>query len=116
MRGATTVASDDARAITEATQHLLAQMLERNSLSLDDVISMLFTATQDLTATFPAEAARALGISDVPLLCAQEIAVPGALGRCIRVLMHINTELARGELRHVYLNGAVDLRADLSDT
>lgn len=114
VRGATTVVADSAEAITAATGELLSEMLERNSLRSEDLISIVFTATPDLSAEFPAVAARALGMADVPLLCAQEIAVPGALGRCIRVLLHVNTDRERRELRHVYLNGAVDLRSDLA--
>lgn len=116
LRGATTVTEDDAAAISEATKELLGEMLTRNGLSPEGLISILFTATPDLTAAFPAAAARSLGISEVPLLCAQEIAVPGALARCIRVLAHIQTERGRAELRHVYLNGAVDLRSDLAES
>ena len=113
LRGAITVAADDAGAIRGATEELLKEMLERNSVASEDLISVVFTATPDLTAGFPAEAARALGISDVPLLCASEIAVPDALPRCVRVLMHVYTELDRGSLRHVYLRGAEALRTDL---
>ena len=113
LRGAITVESDDAAAITEATSELLREMLERNSVTAEDLISVVFTATPDLTAGFPAAAARALGIADVPLLCAAEIAVPGALPRCVRVLMHVHTEAERAALRHVYLRGAEALRTDL---
>lgn len=115
VRGATTVEVDTAVAITRATAELLEAMLTRNGLAVDDLISVVFTATPDLTAGFPAAAARSLGLSDVALLCAQEIAVPEALPRCIRVLMHVQTDAARSELRHVYLNDAVGLRADLAD-
>lgn len=114
VRGATTVDVDAADAITSATAELLEAMLTRNGLAVDDLVSLVFTATPDLTAGFPAAAARSLGLSDVPLLCAQEIAVPHALPRCIRVLMHVHTDVARSELRHVYLNDAVDLRSDLA--
>lgn len=114
LRGATTVASDDAAAIAAATKELLEAMLGRNRLTPGDLISVVFTATPDLRAGFPAAAARALGISDVPLLCAQEIAVADALPRCIRVLMHIQTPDGRPNPRHVYLNDAVELRSDLA--
>lgn len=113
LRGATTVDADDAEAITEATAELLTEMLGRNGVAPDDLISVVFTATPDLTAGFPAAAARSLGLSDVPLLCAAEIAVPGAMARCIRVLMHVYTGADRAELRHVYLRDAEALRADL---
>ncbi len=109
------MAANDAGLIADATRELLEEMLRRNDVSLDDLISVVFTATPDLTAAFPAGAARSLGISDVPLLCAQEIGVPGALGKCVRVLMHVHTDRERAALRHVYLNGAVDLRSDLAD-
>ncbi|MDP9068089.1 MAG: chorismate mutase [Actinomycetota bacterium] len=115
LRGATTTTADDPTAIATATRELLGEMLARNSVHPDDLISVVFTATSDLTADFPAAAARALGISDVPLLCAQELDVPGATRRCIRVLMHLNTPLSRAELRHVYLNEARSLRTDLLD-
>lgn len=113
LRGATTVERDDAQVIIEATRELLEEMLVRNEVATDDLISLVFTATPDLVSDFPAAAARAIGISDVPLLCAREIAVDGALPRCIRVLMHLHTTRSRGELRHVYLNGATSLRSDL---
>ena len=116
LRGATTVDRDSPETIVEATQELLEQMLARNEAAPDHLISLVFTTTPDLISEFPAAAARALGISDVPLLCATEIAVPGAMPRCIRVLMHLHTELGRDRLRHVYLNDASQLRTDLSDT
>lgn len=113
LRGATTVERDEAQAIIDATRELLQEMLVRNEVAPEDLISLVFTATPDLVSDFPAAAARALGISDVPLLCAREIAVEGALPRCIRVLMHLHTTRTRAQLRHVYLNGATSLRADL---
>lgn len=113
LRGATTVERDDAETIIEATRELLEEMLVRNGVATEDLISLVFTATPDLVSDFPAAAARAIGISDVPLLCAREIAVDGALPRCIRVLMHLHTTRSRGQLRHVYLNGATSLRSDL---
>lgn len=115
LRGATTVTGNEPEAIINATAELLREMLTRNDIGADALISVVFTATRDLTADFPAAAARAIGISDVPLLCAQEIAVPDALPRCVRVLMHIATSRPRGELRHVYLNEARRLRSDLVD-
>ena len=113
IRGAITVAADEGDAIVAATEELLAAMLTRNEVAPDDVISALFTTTPDLTAEFPAAAARRLGLADVPLLCAAEIAVPGALPRCVRVLLHVDTERARAEIDHVYLGAARSLRADL---
>lgn len=115
LRGATSVERDDAALIEAATRELLEQMLERNSAAPEDLVSLIFTATPDLTAAFPAAAARELGLGDVPLLCAQEIAVPGALPRCVRVLMHLYTERDYASLRHVYLGEARRLRADLAE-
>lgn len=113
LRGATTCGVDTAQAITEATIELLGEMMERNGVDHDDVVSVLFTTTPDLVATFPATAAREIGFGDVPLLCASEIAVPGAMARCVRVLMHLYTSRSRAELHHVYLRKAVSLRDDL---
>lgn len=115
LRGAITVAADEAGAIVGATTELLKEMLDRNDAVPDDLISVVFTATEDLTSEFPAAAARALGISGVPLLCAQEIPVPGAVPRCIRVLMHLYTERDYASLRHVYLRDARGLRTDLPE-
>lgn len=115
LRGATTATADTAASIASATQELLAEMFTRNRVSGPDVVSIIFTATPDLTAEFPAAAARSAGISGVPLLCAQEMAVPGAVGRCIRVLMHLYTDTPAEELRHVYLRGASQLRTDLPE-
>ncbi|HQU25690.1 MAG TPA: chorismate mutase [Acidimicrobiales bacterium] len=113
LRGATTCGVDTAQAITEATIELLGEMMVRNGVDHDDVVSVLFTTTPDLVATFPATAAREIGFGDVPLLCASEIAVPGAMPRCVRVLMHLYTTRPRAELHHVYLRKAVSLRDDL---
>lgn len=114
IRGATTVPHDDPDAIREATRELLREMLSRNTLSSDDVGQVLFTLTPDLTSEFPARAARDLGWTDIPLLCMQEIAVPGALPRCIRVLMVVATRQARSAVAHVYLRDARGLRPDLA--
>ncbi|MGH2737090.1 MAG: chorismate mutase [Actinomycetota bacterium] len=113
LRGATTVARDSPDAIIDATAELLRELIARNALVLDDLISLVFTATPDLTAEFPAVAARGLGISDVALLSAQEIAVPGSLPRCIRVLAHCYSTRPRADLHHVYLGDARELRTDL---
>ena len=115
LRGATTVATDEAEEIVAATKALIEEMLDRNGAQAGDLISLVFTATEDLRAAFPAVAARRLGISDVPLLCAQEIAVEGALPRCIRVLAHLYTDRDYASLRHVYLGEARTLRSDLTD-
>ncbi|MGH2748147.1 MAG: chorismate mutase [Actinomycetota bacterium] len=113
VRGAITVGADDRDEIVAATAELLREVLVRNDATPDDVVSVIFTATPDLTAAFPAAAARELGMEDVPLLCASEIPVEGALPRCVRVMMHLITPRPRGELQHVYLGGARELRADL---
>ena len=113
IRGATTADSDDPEVIRAATRELLAEMTARNGLRPSDVISAVFTVTSDLTSEFPARAARELGWLDVPLHCTMEIPLPGALARCIRVLLHIESERARASIEHVYLHGARVLRPDL---
>jgi chorismate mutase len=115
LRGATTVAVDGSEAIEDATETVLREMIERNGVDAGDIISLVFTATPDLTAAFPAAAARRLGLGHVPLLCAQEIPVPGAMPRVVRVLMHLYTDRDYASLRHVYLGDARKLREDLPD-
>jgi len=115
LRGATTVDADDIDQIQERVQTLVIQMLERNSVSNDDLISILFTATDDIHSMFPAAAARAVGLGDVPLICARELDIVGGTERCLRVMMHLTTELSRAELHHVYLEGAKGLRDDLPE-
>ncbi|HEU4586105.1 MAG TPA: chorismate mutase [Gemmatimonadaceae bacterium] len=114
VRGATTVEKDDADLVVSATRELLATLAERNAFAPEQVISAIFTVTPDITSEFPARAARELGWVDVPLLCALEIPTERGLAHCIRVLLHIETELPRSALRHVYLRDAVELRPDLS--
>lgn len=113
IRGATTVERDDAELIRSATRELLEEMVRRNDVREDALISIIFTVTADLRAEFPARAARDLTWDDVPLLCTVEIPVPGALARCIRVLMHVQSPLTRDRIRHVYLGAARALRPDL---
>lgn len=113
VRGATQVDADDREQILDAIAELMAAVLERNALTTEDVISVVFTATPDLTAEFPAYAARRAGVTDVPMLCATEIPVPGSLPRVLRLLAHVETERSRHDLRHVYLRGARALRTDL---
>ncbi len=113
VRGATQVDEDDREQILTATTELLEEVLHRNGLAHDDLISVVFTATPDLHAEFPAYAARQMGITDVPLLCAAEIDVPGAMPRVLRLLAHVETTRPRADLRHVYLRGAAALRTDL---
>jgi chorismate mutase len=115
LRGATTASADTDQEIVTATAELLREMLARNDVDDGDIVSVVFTATPDLTSEFPAAAARQVGISDVPLLCATEIAVAGAVGRCIRVLMHLYTTRGPAQLRHVYLRDARGLRTDLDE-
>ena len=111
VRGAIVVPDDSAEAVLRATERLLGELLARNALTHDDLISIVFTATADLRSAFPAEAARRMGLADVPLLCAREIEVPGALTRVVRVLAHAETD--RPRLAPVYLDGAEVLRDDL---
>lgn len=113
MRGATTVEADQPELIREAVIELLESMLDDNDLSPADVISAVFTATPDLVSEFPAHAARLLGWTDIPLLCAQELPVTGALPRCIRVMLHAEMTRERSAVRHAYLRHAVLLRSDL---
>ena len=106
--------SGDRRAILEGTAELVTEVMSRNALSTDEVISVIFTATPDLTAEFPALAARAIGFQEVPLLCCSEIAVPGSMPRVVRLMMHAETSLGRSEIQHVYLRGAAALRLDIA--
>jgi chorismate mutase len=108
------VAADDRDEVLSATRELVATVLERNELSSEDLISILFTATPDLVSEFPALAARELGLGDVPLMCATEIAVPHALPRVLRLMAHVETPRPRSEVQHVYLRGAVALRRDIA--
>jgi chorismate mutase len=114
IRGAIQVDANDRESILEGTTELVAEVMERNRLGTDDVISVIFTATPDLTAEFPALAARKLGFHDVPLICATEIDVPGALPRVVRLMAHVATDRPRQEIQHVYLRGAVALRVDIA--
>lgn len=114
IRGATTVAADEPDLILQATRELLEAILKENeSMKPEDVGSAIFTVTEDLTATFPAQAARQMGWSMVPMMCAREIPVPGSLPKAIRVLVHWNTDVPQSEIKHVYLRDAVKLRPDL---
>jgi len=112
IRGAVTATANTREAILDATTELLHALQEANGFALEDVESAIFTSTPDLTAEFPARAARRLGWLDVPLLGAVEVAVPDALPRCIRVLLHVYTTRARRELKHMYLRDAASLRPD----
>jgi chorismate mutase len=114
VRGATTVERNDREEILMATRQLLALLVRRNGIDRKDVASAIFSTTPDLDAEFPALAARQLGWLDVPLLCGHEIAVPGSLKFCIRVLVHWNTDVAQADVQHIYIRDAVKLRPDLS--
>jgi chorismate mutase len=114
IRGAIQVAADDRQEILDGAAELVTEVMKRNSLSTDEVISVIFSATSDLRAEFPALAARALGFEEVPLLCCTEINVPGAMPRVVRLMMHVDTTLTRGEIQHVYLRGASALRLDIA--
>jgi chorismate mutase len=113
VRGAIQVDADERDEILQGTTELVTEVLRRNGIDPADLISIVFTATPDLTAEFPAYAARLLGLTDVPLLCTTEIAVPGSMPRVLRLLAHVETRRSRAEIRHVYLRGATGLRTDL---
>ena len=115
LRGATTVDVDTPEHIEERVVALLDTMLARNEVDHEDLISILFTATEDVVSTFPATAARKSGLGDVPLICARELSIDGGTPMCIRVMVHLTTERSRTELHHVYLEGARGLRDDLPD-
>lgn len=114
LRGATTVEADTSESIATRTAELLGAILERNAVAIDDIVSVIFSATPDLRADFPAVAARGMGLSHTPLLCCQEIPVAGAVERCVRVLMHVYLPSGRA-VHHVYQHGARQLRLDLSE-
>src|SRR3984893_13748900 len=116
VRGAIQVDSADRDAILEATAELVAEVMSRNDLTTDDMISVLFTSTPDLTAEFPALAARKIGFHEVPWMCAAEIAVPGAMPRVVRLMAHIETDRPRSAIQHVYLRGAAALRLDIAQS
>ena len=113
IRGAISVESNTAEAILGATRELLERIVAANKLRAEDIASVIFTATPDLNAAYPARAAREMGWANVPLLCMQEMAVVGSLPCCIRVLVHWNTDLLGGQVHHVYLGEARTLRPDL---
>ena len=115
LRGAITIDADDPTEIAKRTTEMLQVLFDRNSLHVDDVVSILFTATSDLRSFPPAAAARTFGLVDVPLLCAQEMDVEGSLARCIRLMLHVETDRPRSDLRHVFLRGATALRPELAE-
>ena len=114
IRGAVTLERDERAHLHERTQELVEALLRANDLTPDDIVSVLFTCTPDIISDFPAAAARELGFGAVPLMCAQEMAVPGALPLVVRAMMHIETDRERDQVQHVYLHDAVSLRRDLA--
>ena len=115
LRGAITCDENTKQEVEEKTQRLVKELLARNELEHDALVSLIFTATEDLTAEFPAAAARAVGLGDIPLLCARELAIEGGKPMCIRLLVHCYTDRPRDQLHHVYLDGARSLRDDLPE-
>ena len=114
IRGATQLDRDERDHLFERTAELVREVLDANDLSVDELVSIFFTCTPDLRSDFPAAAAREMGMGDVPLMCAVEVDVPGALPRVVRLMAHANLDRPRGEVRHVYLHGATVLRRDLA--
>lgn len=114
VRGAVQLDVDEAEHMHQQVTELLTAMMERNSLSTDDLISVVFTATPDLHSDFPAVGARKIGITDVPLICAQELDVPGALPRVVRIMAHVETDRSKADISHVYLGAAAALRRDIA--
>lgn len=114
VRGATTVESDEEQSVLEATQELVEEMAKENAISPTDIISVLVSTTTDVKSTFPAKAVRSInGWMYVPVMCTNEIEVPGAMPLCIRILMHVNTDTPQQLIKHIYQNEAVKLRPDL---
>jgi chorismate mutase len=114
VRGAIQLDVDEREEVLSATRELVLSILEANSLTKDDVISIMFTATPAIRSEFPAVAARELGLGDVPLMCTQELDIVGAMPRVIRLMAHVNTSLPRDQITHIYLRGATALRRDLA--
>ncbi|MDE0573143.1 chorismate mutase [Demequina sp. B12] len=114
IRGAITLDQDEREHLYSRTKELVTGIMEANSLSTDDVVSVIFTCTPDIVSDFPAAAARELGFGAVPLMCAQEMAVPGALPLVVRVMMHAELDTPRDQIQHIYLRGAAQLRRDLA--
>ena len=113
LRGATTIDVDEVEHLTTRMVELLEELFDRNGIDHDDLVSILFTATDDIRCTFPATAARTFGLGDIPLICARELDVEGGTPMCVRVMLHLETDRRRDELHHVYQHGAASLRDDL---
>lgn len=116
VRGATQLDEDTREHMLDRVAELVTDVMEANGLDVDDFISIIFTATSDLVSEFPAYAARQLGFSDVPLVCARELEIEGSMPRVVRLMAHVETDLPRADITHVYLHGAANLRRDLSRT
>lgn len=116
VRGATQLDEDTREHMLDRVAEMVLDVMESNRLEVDDFISVIFTATSDLVSEFPAYAARRLGFGDVPLLCARELEIAGSMPRVVRMMAHVETDLSRGEVTHVYLHGAAHLRRDLTKT
>jgi chorismate mutase len=114
IRGAIQLDVDEREHVLSSTRELVSTVLEANSLSKEDIISIMFTATPDVRSEFPAVAARELGLGDVPLMCTQELDIVGAMPMVIRLMAHVNTTLTHGQISHIYLRGATALRRDLA--
>jgi chorismate mutase len=114
VRGATQLVSDTREEMLDRVAEMVTEVMAANRLEVDDFISVIFTATSDLVAEFPAYAARQLGFGEIPLLCARELEIAGSMPRVVRMLAHVETELPRAEITHVYLHGAAALRTDLT--
>ena len=115
IRGATCLQQDDAQEMAEAVTELLSEILARNEVGLEDLVSIFFTATPDLHSAFPAAAARGIGLADVPLMCAQELDVVGAMEKVIRVMLHVQTSSPRSEIKHVYLRDSYPINMNNVD-
>jgi chorismate mutase len=114
VRGATQLESDTREQMLDRVAEMVRGVMESNDITVDDFISIIFTSTSDLTAEFPAYAARILGFHDVPLVCARELEIDGSMPRVVRMMAHVETELTRADITHVYLHGAANLRRDLT--
>jgi len=114
VRGATQLTADTREQMLERVTEMVTEVMEANRLEVDDFISVIFTATSDLVAEFPAYAARRLGFGEIPLICARELEIAGSMPRVVRMMAHVETDLTRGEITHVYLHGAAALRSDLT--
>ena len=116
VRGATQLEEDSREHMLDRVAEMVLDVMESNGLAVDDFISVIFTATSDLVSEFPAYAARRLGFGDVPLICARELEIAGSMPRVVRMMAHVETDLTKGEVTHVYLHGAAHLRRDLTKT